>query len=196
MDNANSTFDKISIKNANLSGSGVYIAGLVGRKYGGRVSNVYVDGNISITAVANAGVIGSTETNVTITNVVSKVNIERTADSEKKGRKQNAEMIGLPNSNTSRVSNSITLGNMTGYVEGMIPHKFMYGDEALINQMLTKCYEYTEATGISGVTANTAGHLDTVARNNLNAEFYRNLGFDENIWDFSKITSKGYPELK
>ena len=196
VDNANSTFDKISIKNANLSGSGVYIAGLVGRKYGGRVSNVYVDGNISITAVANAGVIGSTETNVTITNVVSKVNIERTADSEKKGRKQNAEMIGLPNSNTSRVSNSITLGNMTGYVEGMIPHKFMYGDEALINQMLTKCYEYTEATGISGVTANTAGHLDTVARNNLNAEFYRNLGFDENIWDFSKITSKGYPELK
>ncbi len=196
VDNANSTFDKISIKNANISGSGVYIAGLVGRKYGGRVSNVYVDGNVSITAVANAGVIGSTETNVTITNVVSKVNIERTADSEKKGRKQNAEMIGLPNSNTSRVSNSITLGNMTGYTEDMVPYKFMYGDEALINQMLTKCYEYTEATGMSGVTANTAGHLDTVARNNLNAEFYRNLGFDETIWDFSKIATKGYPELK
>ena len=196
VDNANSTFDKISIKNANVSGSGVYIAGLVGRKYGGSVSNVYVDGNVSITAVANAGVIGSTETNVTITNVVSKVNIERTADSEKKGRKQNAEMIGLPNSNTSRVSNSITLGNMTGYTEDMVPYKFMYGNEALINQMLTKCYEYTEATGISGVTANTAGHLDTVARNNLNAEFYRNLGFDETIWDFSKITTKGYPELK
>ena len=105
-------------------------------------------------------------------------------------------MIGLPNSNTSRVSNSITLGNMTGYTEDMVPYKFMYGNEALINQMLTKCYEYTEATGISGVTANTAGHLDTVARNNLNAEFYRNLGFDETIWDFSKITTKGYPELK
>ena len=196
VDNANSTFDKISVKNANVSGSGVYIAGLVGRKYGGSVSNVYVDGNVSITAVANAGVIGSTETNVTITNVVSKVNMERTADSEKKGRKQNAEMVGLPNGNTSRISNSITLGNMTGYTEDMVPHKFMYGDEALMNQMLTNCYELTEATGISGVTANTDGHLQTVARQNLNAEFYRNLGFDETIWDFSKITTKGYPELK
>ena len=66
---------------------------------------------------------------------------------------------------------------MTGYTEDMVPYKFMYGDEPLINQMLTKCYEYTEATGISGVTANTAGHLDTVARNNLNAEFYRKSGW-------------------
>jgi len=26
--------------------------------------------------------------------------------------------------------------------------------------------------------------------------FYKNLGFDENIWDFTKILTQGFPELK
>lgn len=197
VDNSNSTFDRISIKNANISGSGVYIAGIVGRKYGGTVKNVYVDGNLAITAVANAGIIGSTETNVTISNVISNVNVERTSDSENKNRTQNAGVVGLPNSNTSRISNSLTFGNMSGYVDDMVPYKFMYAqDETWITTMLNKCYEYSEATGKSNSTSNTAGHLDIVSRSDLNKEFYKNLEFDENIWDLDNINAKGYPELK
>ncbi len=196
VDNSNSTFDKISIKNANLSGSGVYIAGLVGRKYGGTVTNVYVDGNLSVTAIANAGIIGSTETNVTVSNVISDVNIERTSDSEKKNRKQNAGIIGLPNSNTSRIKNSLSFGNMSAYTEDMIPSKFMYADESFIKTMLTKCYEYSEATGKSDATSNTVGNLDVVSKSDLNKEFYKNLEFDEDIWDLDNLNSKGYPELK
>lgn len=196
VDNSNSTFDRISIKNANLSGSGVYIAGLVGRKYGGTVSNVYVDGNLSVTAIANAGIIGSTETNVTVSNVISNVNIERTSDSEKKGRKQNAGIVGLPNSNTSRIKNSLAFGNMSGYQNDMIPSKFIYADEALVNTMLTKCYEYDVALGATNVTENTVGHLETVSQPQLNKEFYKNLGFDENIWSLDDINDKGCPELR
>ncbi len=197
VDNSNSTFDKISIKNANLSGSGVYIAGLVGRKYGGTVTNVYVDGNLSVTAIANAGIIGSTETNVTISNVISDVNIERTSDSEKKNRKQNAGIVGLPTSNTSRIKNSLAFGNMSAYTEDMLPSKFMYADdEALIKTMLTKCYEYAEATGKSNATSNTSGNLDAISKSDLNKEFYKNLEFDENIWDLDNLNSKGCPELK
>lgn len=196
VDNSNSTFDRISIKNANLSGSGVYIAGLVGRKYGGTVSNVYVDGNLSVTAIANAGIIGSTETNVTVSNVISNVNIERTSDSEKKGRKQNAGIVGLPTSNTSCIKNSLAFGNMSGYQNDMIPSKFIYADEAFVNTMLTKCYEYDVALGISNVTTNTSGHLDTVSQSQLNKEFYKNLEFDEEIWNLDNINDKGYPELR
>ena len=197
VDNSNSTFDKISIKNANLSGSGVYIAGLVGRKYGGTVTNVYVDGNLSVTAIANAGIIGSTETNVTVSNVISDVNIERTSDSEKKNRKQNAGIVGLPTSNTSRIKNSLAFGNMSAYTEDMLPSKFMYADdEALIKTMLTKCYEYSEATGKSNATSNTTGNLDVISKSNLNKEFYKNLEFDESIWDLDNLNAKGYPELR
>lgn len=196
VDNSNSIFDRISIKNANLSGTGVYIAGLVGRKYGGSVTNVYVEGNLSITAVANAGIIGSTETNVAVSNVISNVNIERTSDSEKKNRKQNAGVVGLPNSNTSRIKNSLAFGNMSGYQEDMVPSKFIYADATWINTMLTRCYEYSESTGTSNATTNTTGHLDTVSKSDLNKDFYKNLEFDETIWDLDNINAKGYPELK
>ena len=78
----------------------------------------------------------------------------------------------------------------------MVPSKFIFADETLINTMLTKCYELIEATGISGVSEATAGHLDAIARSNLTTEFYKDLEFDETIWEFSTISSKGYPELK
>lgn len=196
LDKSNSVFENISVKNANITASGVYASALVGRKYGGKINNVYVDGNISVTAVANGGIAGSTETNVAITNVISKVNIERTADSENKARKQNGCIVGHPTSNTTRISNSIALGNMTGYQEDMVPYKFMFDDQSWINTMFTKCYECSDVTGKSLVTENTAGHLDTISNENLNEEFYRGLGFNEEIWDFSQIASKGCPELK
>ena len=155
-----------------------------------------MDGNLSVTAIANAGIIGSTETNVTVSNVISNVNIERTSDSEKKGRKQNAGIVGLPNSNTSRIKNSLAFGNMSGYQNDMIPSKFIYADEALVNTMLTKCYEYDVALGATNVTENTVGHLETVSQPQLNKEFYKNLGFDENIWSLDDINDKGCPELR
>ena len=89
---------------------------------------------------------------------------------------------------------------MTGYNDNtgnkMIPYKCVGALEAQVNACLTKCYEVTESIGASRVTEATTGHLDTVARGDLNVDFYKNLGFDENIWDFTKILTQGFPELK
>ena len=39
-------------------------------------------------------------------------------------------------------------------------------------------------------------NIPTIERADLDIEFYKNLGFDESIWDFDTISTKGYPELK
>ena len=86
---------------------------------------------------------------------------------------------------------------MSAYTADMLPSKFIYADdEALIKTMLTKCYEYAEATGKSNATSNTSGNLDAISKSDLNKEFYKNLEFDENIWDLDNLNSKGCPELK
>ena len=57
------------------------------------------------------------------------------------------------------------------------------------------CYKVAECIGASRVREATTGHLDTITKSDLDIEFYRNLGFDESIWDFDTISVKGYPEL-
>ena len=89
---------------------------------------------------------------------------------------------------------------MTGYTdtsgEEFVPYKCVGAEESFVKSCFTKCYEVTEEVGSSRVTENTTGHLDTISRANLNTDFYKGLGFDEELWDFSTITTKGYPTLK
>ena len=102
--------------------------------------------------------------------------------------------------NTPKVNNSIAFGNMKGYTDtngnALVPYKFTGAAEAQVKACLNNCYEVTEEIGSSRVNANTAGHLDTISRQNLNKEFYKTLGFDETIWNLDNINDKGYPELK
>ncbi len=50
-DNKNPTFDRISVKNTNITITGMFAGGLVGVHYGGTIRNVYVDGSIDITQI-------------------------------------------------------------------------------------------------------------------------------------------------
>ena len=99
-------------------------------------------------------------------------------------------------SKLASVTNSVSLGNMAGDDDNVLPNKFISTTEDVITGKLTKCYECTESTGKTNVTESTAGHLNTISRSNLNKEFYQNLGFDEEIWNLDNINDKGYPELR
>lgn len=199
-DNRDSTFDRISVKNTNITATGMFVGGLVGAQYGGRVTNIYVDGQINLTHIGAGGIIGAigSGTTVTISNVISNVGINRTNNTDNRNRTDNAGLVGYLASvtNIASINNSIALGNMEGYTESMIPHKFIVTTEEIIKTKLNKCYEYSGATGRSDVSGNTREHLDSISRQNLNEAFYRGLGFDESIWNFANISANGYPELK
>lgn len=200
MDNKDSVFDRISVKNTNITATGMFVGGMVGSQYGGRATNIYVDGQISLTQVGAGGIIGATGngSNVIISNAIAKVNINRTGDTDTQHRTNNAGIIGyiLYPSKLDSISNSVALGNMSGYNDAMVPQKFISTTEEIINSKLTKCYECSDSTGTPSATGNTVGHLDTISRQGLNEAFYRNLGFDEEIWNYTNINANGHPELR
>ncbi|MCI9017052.1 MAG: hypothetical protein HFJ53_07830, partial [Clostridia bacterium] len=200
-DNANSVFENISVKNANITGTGVYVSTFAGRKYGGKMKDIYVQGTLNVTSTENGGLVGSMQQGGTIENVITDVAITKTSNTYTNVANSifNASLVGNIY-NTPSIKNSIAFGDMTGYTDTtgneMLPYKFTGAAEAQVKACLSNCYEVTEEIGSSRVNANTAGHLNTIARQNLNEAFYRGLGFDESIWDFTKINVKGYPQLK
>ena len=192
----------ISVKNANVTGSGVYVSTFVGRKYGGKISNVFVQGTLSVTSTENGGLVGALQQNGSIVeNVVTDVSINKTSNTYNNLANSvfNASVIGNIY-NTPVVKNTIAFGNMTGYVatDGteFVPYKFTGAVEAQILAALSNCYEVNEEVGSTRVSANTQGKLNSVARANLNKQFYKNLGFDETIWNLDNLSTKGYPTLK
>ena len=200
-ENANSVFENISIKNANVTGTGVYVSTFAGRKYGGKMKDIYVQGTLNVTGTENGGLVGAMQQGGTIENIITNVDITKTSNTYSPASNSifNASLIGNIY-NTPAIKNSISFGNMTGYDDEqgneLIPYKCVGVQESKVIACLTKCYEVEECIGASRVSENTNGHLDAVKRTDLNTEFYKNLGFDESIWDYSKITTQGYPELK
>lgn len=198
-ENANSTFENITVKNANVKGTGVYVAAFIGRKYGGKITNCYVEGNVECYTTECGGISGATHQNVQIENVISNVNINRPRSTD--NRNQNGGFIGnIYNSPT--IKNCISIGSMTGYVgennEKIDVNKFTGAGETMINSCLQNCYELKESTGVSNVTENTNTSLKEVNKATLKTiEFYKNiLSFNENIWNFDTINTLGYPTIK
>lgn len=200
-DNANSVFEHISVKNANVTGTGVYVSTFAGRKYNGKMKDIYVQGTLNVTGTENGGLVGAMQQGGTIENIITDVAITKTSNTFSNVANSifNASLVGNIY-NTPNIKNSVAFGNMTGYTDTdgneLVPYKFVGALEAQVKACLTNCYEVTEEIGASRVNADTAGHLDTISRQNLNKEFYKNLGFDETIWDLDNLNSKGYPELK
>ena len=201
-ENANSVFENISVKNADVTGSGVYVSTFVGRKYGGKISNVFVQGSLHVTSTENGGLVGALQQNGTIVeNVITDVSVDKPRNTYNNLANSvfNASTIGNIY-NTPVVKNSIAFGNMTGYVatDGtkFIPYKFTGAIELQVLATLNNCYEVLEETGSSRVSDNTQGKLNSISKNNLNAQFYKNLGFDETLWNLDNISAKGYPILR
>lgn len=196
-DNANSIFENISVKNSNVTGTGVYVSNFVGRKFGGKIKNVYVQGTLTVSTTENGGIVGAIHQAIQIENVVSNVDIKRPTSTD--ARNANGGFIGNIY-NTPSIKNSISIGNMTGLTSNgtVNSHKFTAATEAIITSSLVNCYELSSATGISSVTQNTQNSLKEATDENVrDRNFYINtLNFDENIWNLDNVATNGYPELK
>lgn len=201
-DNANSIFENISVKNANVKGSGVYVSTFIGRKYGGTIKNVLVEGNMEITTTENGGIVGAFQKGGTMENVISKVNIHKTENTYKPV--ENSEFNGGIVGNIYDkpiIKNAIALGDMEGFMSGEIekvPYKVTGAAIANIIASMENCYEYAGAHGSSSVTEETESKLKIATETQTHTKsFYQDtLHFDETIWNLDTIESKGYPELK
>lgn len=198
-DQSNSVFEKITVKNARVKGTGVYVSNFIGRKYGGKVTNCYVQGTLECYTTECGGIIGALHDDGTIENVVSNVAISRPRSTD--SRNNNGGVIGNIINNTSIVKNSISIGNMTGFTANgaeVNVKKFVGCSEEMIKSCLTNCYELTTATGASSITSNTSNYLKAATSQNLrDKNFYKNtLKFDETVWNLDRVVATGYPELK
>ena len=200
-ENANSVFENISVKNSNVTGTGVYVSNFAGRKYGGLIKNVYVQGTLNVTGTENGGLVGAMQQGGTIENVITDVDIIKSSNSWSNIANSvfNASFIGNIY-NSPKVNNCIAFGNMTGYTDNsgtkFAPYKFTGAAESQVVACLTNCYEVDEEVGFSRVSNNTDGKLNSISKSRLNADFYKSLGFDEEFWNLNSLTDKGYPRLK
>jgi len=204
-DNLNSTFENISVVNANVKGSGVYVSTFIGRKYGGTIKNVYVQGTIDCTTTENGGLIGALQKGGVIENAVTNVEITKSRNTDGQNRQLNAGFIGniYLDGTTPVIRNSISIGNMKGYIDNtgneLIPYKFTGATEGTILATMVNCYEYAVADGTSSITEGTANsNLKGATKENVyDRRFYIDiLSFDEEYWDFDDLDQTGYPKLK
>lgn len=202
-DKSNSTFENISVKNANIKASGVYVSAFIGRKYGGSIKNVFVQGTMQVTMTENGGIVGASQEGGTFENIISKVDI--TKPSNTYTNVANSEFNGgiFGNIyNSPKIKNSISFGNMQGFTDSSgnekKPYIFTGASIAIVKSALENCYEYAGSTGFSRVTDETTANLRLAADDQVHAkEFYKDvLHFDENIWNLDVISENGYPELR
>ncbi len=202
-DNANSTFENISVKNANVKGTGVYISTFIGRKYGGSIKNVFVEGNLEIKMTENGGIVGAFQKGGILENVIAKVNIHKTENTYTNiaNSERNGGIVGNIY-DTPRIRNSISFGNMKGFVDSegteKIPYKVTGAAAAMIISTMENCYEYIGSQGFSSITTETANQLKEATEEQIYTQsFYQDtLNFDKELWNFNVISEKGYPELK
>lgn len=201
-DNANSKFERISVKGANVKASGVYVSTFIGRKYGGSIKDVYVEGNMEITTTENGGVVGAFQKGGSLENVVSRVSIHKTGNtySNIAASEYNGGIIGNIYDKPT-IKNSIALGNMVGFMSGTvekIPYKLVGATATAILSTIENCYEYAGSTGFSSVTDETSAKIKVATDAEIHSkEFYKDtLHFDENVWNLDTVSSNGYPELK
>lgn len=202
-DNANSTFENISVKNANVKGSGVYVSTFIGRKYGGAIRNVFVEGTMEITTTENGGIVGAFQKGGTLENVVSKVNIVKTGNTYSPVDKSeyNGGIVGNIYDNPT-IRNSIALGNMEGFTtadgEEKIPYKVTGAAVASILASIENVYEYVGSHGFSSIVEETASKIKEATEEQIHTKsFYKDtLYFDETIWNLDRVETNGYPELR
>lgn len=194
-DNSNSSFNRVSVKNANVIGTGVYVSTFVGRKYSGFVKDCYVQGTITCNSTEAGGITGASQNGGQFENVIANVNMIRLSNTDGQRRNNNGGFVGNIY-NSPKFKNCISIGTMTGYESGgtiIYPYKFSGAAEPTNINCLENCYEVSDNDGLR-----TMGTINTVTKSKLKQlSLYKDtLKFNGDIWNFNTITENGYPELK
>lgn len=186
--------NNIQITNFNIKGNRYYIGGLIGRAFNTNVSNVLLDGNITLYATHNGGVIGAIN-NGSLENAVSKVNITRPRNTD--SRNQNGGIIGSIEKGSPVIKNCIALGNVSEDVYKTIGgiNSYNAGDIYGARTFVKNVYELDSSTGKTNVT--TDNIVKSVTSEKINTtEFYQNeLGLNLEIWNISGVESGKIPTL-
>ncbi len=193
----NCNFEKITVENANVTGTGYYVSAFVGRVYGGTIKNCYVEGNVTCNATEAGGISGAFQNSPIVENVIANVNITRKSNTDGQNRNNNGGFVGNLY-NTPNIINCISIGNMTGFDdESENVYKFTGSSAESIEKYLHNCYEYQNATGTSSI-AEDVDNLKAATEEQIKTkEFYKNtLKFSDEIWDFTNITTNKHPILK
>ncbi|MDY3366892.1 S-layer homology domain-containing protein [Zhenhengia yiwuensis] len=182
-DRSKSQFERISIKNANVvAKGGFYNSMFIGRKYGGRISDVYLDGTLEVSTTENGGLVGTAHDGVQMNRIVSRINLNMPTNTDGQKRKQNGGIIGNIYS-PSTLKNSVYLGKVTGDTYSLT------GSTA--KSQFYKVYEYN---GSGGITSADGNFIQSIGFSGLTEQLYKELGFDESVWSYQTI-NEGYPIL-
>lgn len=189
-DRNNSIIEKVQITDAVVNGargsSGCYNSMLIGRKNGGRISNVLVQGEMTVQYTDNGPVAGEA-VNVTIDNVISKVDVIRTGEVRSN---QNAGFVGSSRGTTKFV-NCLVLGNVADDC-------YKFSTKLETNVTLVNCYEARETTGLTNVVENSNKTTMAISLEQVKlADFYElTLQLSQDVWDFNDVETTGLPKLK
>lgn len=182
----NSTFNKISMDNINITGARYYIGGIIGRSTNVTLSNARITGKMSIQATHNGGVIGAMNSG-RMENVYANVEIERPNNTD--SRNQNGGLIGSLESGNPIIKNCISIGNVADDVYKVIGgiNGKTAGELADKKDYINKVYENSEATGISNtVEDNNIGKVNKSTY--ITKTFYiETLSWSEEIWDLTSL---------
>ena len=159
---------------------------LIGRKNGGRISNVLVQGEMTVQYTDNGPVAGEA-VNVTIDNVISKVDVIRTGEVRSN---QNAGFVGSSRGTTKFV-NCLVLGNVADDC-------YKFSTKLETNVTLVNCYEARETTGLTNVVENSNKTTMAISLEQVKlADFYElTLQLSQDVWDFNDVETIGLPKLK
>ena len=193
-DQSNSIMENITIVNSNVKGTGYYAALLVGRKFGGRISNCYVEGKLNINSTQVAPITGELLNNALTENTVANVEVTRRSNDDT--RNMSAGFIGSLYNN-SNVRNSIALGNMMATPDGLsIPWRFTSSDASMINSKVSNSYELAGTTGNTSIRDNVTTIKEATDEQIHTVSFWRDtLGLSAELWRFDGVESTGHPQL-
>lgn len=189
---SNTTLNRISATNINIKALHYYAGGVIGRSYDSKLKDILVTGRLEVADTHNGGVIGALNRD-TIENVYAAVDVVRVREGD--SRNKNAGLYGAIEAGAISVKNVIVAGNMSDTLYKVTPAT-TEGEINNIASYLKNVYEYENSTGINN--SDVSDVIKKATSDNLkDMNFYiTTMGWSEDIWDFSNVTSGDIPKIK
>lgn len=186
-DDSPSAISRVSVVNSTVTGqdAGCYNSLLVGRKNGGTMTDVHVQGQLICQGTENGGVCGSAKATV-FTRCVADVDITRLPSATEE-RIQSAGFLGNFDNNTAcTVKQCAFVGTADGECYGFT------GVTDANKRYFTDCYE---VEGVQATSAVNGTNIKTLSRSDAVAQqFWDGLGYLQGLWSYADISS-GNPML-
>lgn len=183
-----STISRVSVVSSAVTGqdAGCYNSLLVGRKNGGAMTDVHVQGTLVCQGTENAGVCGAAKGTV-FTRCIADVDITR-LESAHEQRTNSAGFLGnFDGGNTCTIKQCAFVGSASGECYG-----FTGMTDAAKLRYFTDCYEIEMAGGTSSVNGS---NIKTLARADAATQMlWDGLGYQQGLWSYADVSS-GNPAL-